>query len=484
MLINAKPISDVIGVLLIILGGLMWACIGFSWYYESGDEWVLFKSGLLSVIIGALSWTYRFRGAPGVNKREGYLIVALSWLAMCLVSALPYTIGGYSASLTDAIFESTSGLTTTGATIFTDIEILPEGILLWRSLTQWIGGMGIIVLTVAIMPLLGIGGVELFTAEAPGPTSDKIHPRIRETAKRLWLLYVILTAVLCLILYLLGMNFFDSLNHAFTTMATGGFSTKNASIAAFDSGAIEYTITLFMLIAGTNFTVLYYLAVRKFRSAWRSDEFRLYLFAVALFSLIVTGGIINHSNLSLEESFRDALFQVVSIITTTGFITADYTAWSGWLTLLFFALLFSGASAGSTSGGIKLVRHLVFMKNSLLEFKRILHPRAMIRIKIDGQIVAPRILTHILVFLLVYLMTFFVGALSVSICGLDFATAIGAAATCIGNVGPAIGEVGPVDNFAHLPGAAKVILSVMMVMGRLELFTILVLFTAYFWRNN
>lgn len=484
MIINSKPISNVIGVLLIILGGMMWLCIPFSWLYGGGDLLPLFYSGLVSIVCGLGAWWYQRKGTGSIQKREGYLIVALGWLAMCIFSALPFWMTGEVDTVVDAIFESTSGLTTTGATIFTDIESLTPGLLLWRSLTQWIGGMGIIVLTIALLPLLGIGGVELFTAEAPGPTSDKIHPRIRETAKRLWFIYVGLTGTLCMLLFLQGMSFFDSINHALTTMATGGFSTRNASIAAFPQASIQYTLAIFMLIAGTNYTVLYYLFKRKFSTAWRSDEYRFYLVLVGILALIVGGGIWYNTDLGAEESFRTGLFQVASLLTTTGYVTADYTAWSGWLTVLSFVLLFIGASAGSTAGGIKLIRHLVFLKNSILEFKRILHPRAMIRIKINGQIVAPRVLTHILVFLLIYMISFVLGSIIISLMGLDFESAIGAVATSLGNVGPGIGSVGPVDNFAHLPQDAKAFLSFLMLMGRLELFTILVLFTPYFWRSN
>jgi trk system potassium uptake protein len=484
MLIHAKPISDVVGVLLILLGIGMWLCLPFSWHYDSGDAEALFYAGLVSIGVGAISWWYLFPGKVVVNKREGYLIVALGWIAMCLFSALPYMFWGGINGVTNAVFEATSGLTTTGATILRDIEIMPEGLLVWRSLTQWIGGMGIIVLTIALMPLLGIGGVELFTAEAPGPTSDKIHPRIRETAKRLWWIYVGLTVLLFVLLSLEGMPVFDSINHALTTMATGGFSTKNASIAAFPDPLIQYTIIFFMFIAGTNYTVLYFLIMRKFKLVSKNDEYRFYLILLLIFCLIVSLGVWWNTGQHWEQSMRDGLFQVVSIVTTTGFVTADYTQWGGWLYLFFFALLFVGACAGSTSGGIKLVRHLVFLKNSILEFKRILHPRAMIRIKINNLIVAPRILTHILVFLLVYLITFIVGSVTVSFLGMDFESAIGAVATSLGNVGPAIGSVGPVNNFADVPESAKWVLSFLMVLGRLELFTILVLFTPYFWRSN
>jgi trk system potassium uptake protein TrkH len=280
------------------------------------------------------------------------------------------------------------------------------------------------------------------------------------------------------------MPFYDSLNHAFTTMATGGFSTKNSSIAFYTDPVIQYTITLFMFIAGTNYAVLYFAFKRKWKNVFASDEFKFYLILVGILGLLITARIFDKTDYNLEESFRYGIFQLVSVLTTTGFITDDYTSWSDGLTMIFFILLFVGACAGSTSGGIKLIRHLVFLKNSILEFKRILHPRAIIRMKIDGNVVAPRIMTHILVFLLVYLISFVVGSVIVTILGMDFLSAIGAVATSLGNVGPGIGSVGPVDNFASVPETAKWVLSFLMLLGRLELFTILVLFFPYFWRNN
>ena len=369
------------------------------------------------------------------------------------------------------------------------LEILPHGILFWRSLTQWIGGMGIIVLTVALFPLLGIGGVELFVAEAPGPKSDKIHPRIKETAKRLWFIYVALTVILFLMLYFFGgMTSFDAINHAMTTMSTGGFSTKNDSIAHFDSIWVQYPIILFMFIAGMNYTVIYFSLKGNFRRVWKSDEFRTYLILFIILILIVGPAISYHTDLGYERSFRDAAFQIISVMTTTGYVSADYTSWCSWLTMLFFILLFMGACAGSTSGGIKIIRHVVFVTNTYAEFKRILHPRAVIRIKVDKELVPGTVLTHILVFLLIYLLLFLFSCVVLSIVLKDmphpFLTTIGAAATCLGNVGPAIGAVGPVNNFSAIPESGKVILSLLMIIGRLELFSVIVLLTPHFWRAN
>ncbi|HMQ48634.1 MAG TPA: potassium transporter TrkG [Saprospiraceae bacterium] len=483
-MIQIRPIARVLAVLLVIIGGLMFSALPFSWYYKSGDAYPIFYSGLICLLSGGILLAIPFKGDTHVKKREGYLIVTLGWLVMTTFGALPYLLSGIIPNVADAWFETVSGMTTTGASVLTDIEATPEGILFWRSMTQWIGGMGIIVLTVAIFPLLGIGGIELFVAEAPGPTSDKLHPRIRETAKRLWLIYVALTGTLCLILWGAGMTFYDAINHALTTMATGGFSTKNASMAHYDVPAIQYPIILFMFLAGVNYTVIYYGLKGRFRKVWAADEFRAYLLIVGVLTVLVTFVVSRHTDMSFEKTFRDSLFQIVSIITTTGFVSVDYTKWADSMTLLFLVLMFVGACAGSTAGGIKIIRNLVFFKNSFLEFKRIVHPRALVPLKLNGQIIRGRIITHIIIFLLLYLLLFVLGAIVVTGLGVDMLTSIGAVATCLGNVGPGIGKVGPVDNFAWLPSEIKVILSLLMLLGRLEIFTILVLFTPYFWKSN
>ncbi len=486
-MVNIRAVLKVLGVLLMVLGALMLSSLPFSAYYGGEDALALSVSALVAGLVGVILWFFN-RDQEKVGKREGYLIVALGWLSMGLLSMLPYLFSGVLPNFTNAFFESISGLTTTGASVINDIEAVPKGILFWRSLTQWIGGMGIIVLTVALFPLLGIGGVELFIAEAPGPTSDKIHPRIKETAKRLWFIYVGLTALLSILLYLCGMNFFDSINHGLTTMATGGFSTKNASIAHFDVPLIQYLLTFFMFLAGTNYTIIYFGLKGKLKKVWRSDEFKTYLLVILGLIAVITSLVYNFTDHPLEKSFRDSAFQIVSIITTTGFVSADYTSWSPGLTLVFFCLLFIGGCAGSTSGGIKIIRHLVLIKNTFLEFKRLLHPRALIRTKVDGHLVAPKVLTHILVFLLIYLGVFFMGSIIMAMILSSYEhpmmTAFGAVATAIGNVGPGIGAVGPVDNFAHIPDLGKWFLSFLMLLGRLELFTILILFTPYFWKTN
>jgi trk system potassium uptake protein TrkH len=482
-MIHFKAIGKIMGALLFLLGSFMLAAAAISWYYQEDSSQILI-SAAISLVMGLGLFFSFSKQDQLVRKREGYMIVTLSWLLMTIFGMIPFVLSEQVISIPDAFFETISGLTTTGATILTDIEAMPKGLLFWRSMTQWIGGLGIIVLTVAIFPLLGIGGIELFVAESPGPTSDKVHPRISETAKRLWYIYVGLTIACALMFWAGGMTLFDAVNHAFTTLATGGFSTKNSSLAFYDSAFIEYVALAFMFLAGVNFTLIYFGLVGQFKRILRNDEFKTYAFVLIVVSVAVAIPIYMQSGSDLEQSFRKSAFQVISVVTTTGFITDDYTAYGHGVSFTFFMLLFAGGCAGSTSGGIKFVRHTVFFKNSWLEFKRIVHPRAIVPLIINGERVTGRIINNIMNFLLIYLLTFVVGAMIMSMLGYDLATSLGSVATCLGNAGPAIGMVGPTGNFAFFSPEAKIVLAMIMLLGRLELFTILILFTPFFWRYN
>ena len=484
-LINKAVVLNVVGTLIIITGFLMATAIPFSFYYDDGMQGVFIQSTIITLIIGLLTkYLTRKKKSDEVKKREGYLIVAIGWIAMIICSAIPYLLSGAFNGITNVFFETVSGLTTTGSSILDDIEKMPKSILFWRSMTQWIGGMGIIVLTIAILPLLGVGGMELFASEAPGPTKDKIHPRIKETAKRLWLIYVILTLTQALCLWLADMPLFDAINHALTTISTGGFSTRDASIGAFTSPLIQYIIIVFMFLGGTSFTLLYFGARFKFKKFLDNDEFKWYVGAILLLLLVIVPIVNQATNGDLENNFRFALFQIVSIITGTGYSTYDFTTWGAFATFIFFLLMFSGASAGSTSGGIKIVRIILLMKNTFLEFKRRLHPNAIIPVYLNKSAVSPKIIYNLLAFIFFYLFTFVIGAIILTFIGLDFQDAVSASITAVSNVGPGIGSVGPSASFAHLPVAAKWVLSCLMILGRLELFTIAILFTPYFWRRN
>ncbi|MCB9023970.1 MAG: TrkH family potassium uptake protein [Lentimicrobiaceae bacterium] len=493
--INLRAIVKVTGLLMVIEGLFMLSCLGFSIWYDrdfannlsffnpNHDFLPLLVSGSGISIIGLLLWIANKRlEQNSIGKREGYIIVSFSWIIISLFGAIPFLISGVAQNYTDAFFETMSGFTTTGASIFTDIESIPKGILFWRSLTHWIGGMGIIVLSLAILPILGIGGMQLFVAEVPGITPDKLHPRIKQTAKRLWGIYVLLTLVLTILLMFGGMNLFDALCHAFGTLATGGFSTKNDSIAGF-SPYIQYVIIIFMFLAGTNFTLHHFGLKGHLKKVWDNEEFRNYLYLLVASSVIIALALFFIQGDTAEKSFRDALFQVVSIVTTTGYITTDYLLWPFFAWFLIFLLMFTGGCAGSTGGGIKMVRILLLFKNSLLELKRLIHPQAIIPVRLNRKSVPQSIIFNVLAFFLIYIIIFAFGSLAMSMMGLEFESAVGSVAACIGNIGPGLGQVGPVLNFSLVPDPGKWLLSLLMLLGRLELFTVLILFSPAFWRS-
>lgn len=482
-MVNLKIIGYILGILLLIEALFLLICIPISFIYGEQDALYFLISAAISFLVGGTLWLLTKNTNKQMGKRDGYIIVSLVWIVFSIFGALPFFISKQIPSYTDAFFETISGFTTTGASILNDIEALSHGMLFWRSITQWLGGMGIIVLSLAILPVLGIGGMQLFIAEVPGPTPDKLHPRVTETAKRLWGIYIIFTSAEIVLLFAGGMPLFDSICHAFTTMATGGYSTKQASIAHYSSPFIQYVITIFMFIAGVNFTLSYFSLHKQFRKVWKNEEFRTYLFLTIAFTIIVATGLVLTSGNHPEQCFRDALFQVVSITTTTGFATSDYLGWFPFLTFLIFLLMFVGGSAGSTGGGIKVVRVMLMFKNSLLELKRLIHPNAVIPVRLNNQGVPAPIVINILAFIAVYLVMVFIGMMVMSFMGYDIETSIGAVAATLGNIGPGIGAVGPVENYAHFPDFGKWFLSFLMLIGRLELFTVLVLFTPTFWKE-
>lgn len=485
MSFNWKAIISILGLLLILNGGFMLLCLPVSIYYDDGQWHALLIGGVLTSLIGGAGHLFsRNQSNGGLSKRDGYLVVTSGWLVMSLFGTLPYIISGEIPSFTDAFFETLSGFTTTGASILTDIEGMSRGLLMWRSLTQWIGGMGIIVLTVAILPLLGIGGMQLFVAEAPGVTPDKLKPRITDTAKRLWLIYLGLTVSEAVLLKIGGMSYFDAVNHALTTMATGGFSTRQDSVAYFASPFIQYVIIIFMFLAGTNFTLTYFGLHGKLKKVWANEEFRYYLSFTIGFTVLITAVVYVVADSSFEQAFRDSLFQLVSIVTTTGYVTADYTSWAPLVTVIFFMLMFVGASAGSTAGGVKVVRHIILLKNSVMELRRQIHPAAVLPVRLNKAAVSSDITFNIMAFMIIYFMVFALGSILISALGYDFETTVGAVATCLGNIGPGFGKVGPVDNFAFISVPGKWILSFLMLLGRLELFTVLILFTPYYWTKH
>lgn len=481
---NYRLVLNILGFLQILNGLFMLLGVFFSTYYYSDDLFSLLISGLLTSTIGLIVWLITKKNTnKEVGKREGYMIVTLGWITLSLFGSIPFIIHGSIPNFTDAFFETMSGFTTTGATILGNIESLPKGLLFWRSLTHWLGGMGIIVLSLAILPLLGIGGMQLFTAEVPGVIKDKIHPRVKETAKRLWGIYFILTAAEIVLLLAGGLNFFDSITHSFATMGTGGFSTKNSSTAYFASPFVQYVFIVFMFLAGMNFTLHYFAIHGNFGFLKTNTEFRYYAGFIVIVSLFVMIIHIPHVNFNWEEGIRQSLFHVVSLTTTTGFVSSNYEHWAPFSRMIFFVLLFIGGCAGSTGGGIKFVRHVILFKNGWTELKRLIHPRAIIPVKFNNKTVTAEIVSNVQAFFVFYILLFVFGAIIISLLGVDFVTAIGATATCIGNIGPGIGTVGPANNFSHLPDSVKWILSFLMMVGRLELFTVLVILSPAFWKK-
>ncbi|MHA7842185.1 MAG: TrkH family potassium uptake protein [Winogradskyella sp.] len=495
--LNYKIIFHFFGLLLLFNGGFMLLAALISLIYKDGVTLNLFLASLATLLIGAVAMYGTKNHSKEMNKREGYIVVAFGWIVMSLTGTLPYMATESIPTFTEAFFETISGYTTTGASILNDIEVLPEGVLFWRSMTHWIGGMGIIVLAIAILPLLGVGGMQLFAAEAPGPGGDKLHPRITDTAKRLWLIYFGYTVAETILLQVAGMSFFDAINHALSTLSTGGFSTKNASIAYWnDNPAIQYIIIFFMFLAGTNFVLSYYLFKGKVSKIIKDEEFKLYFKFIAVFTIIAAVLIYFRADVSQstiahpmvlgegESAVRHALFQVLTVITTTGFVSADYTMWTPFLTVFFFGLMFLGGSAGSTSGGVKVVRHLILIKNGFLEFKRSLHPNAILPVRYNTKSISKDIVFNVLGFFILYMLSFIIGALVFSMFQMDFESAIGLSASSLGNVGPALGDFGPVNNYAALPPLGKWWASFLMLIGRLELFTVLIILTPFFWRNR
>ena len=494
MKINIKIITYFLGFLLIINGGFMFLSALLSFIYKDGITVDLILSGTIVSIIGLLMLFLNKNHDKQINKREGYLVVVLGWVIMIFSGTIPYLLTGTIEGFSNIFFETTSGYTATGATIINDVEILPEGILFWRSITHWLGGMGMIVFAIAILPLLGIGGMQLFTAESPGPSTDKLHPRITDTAKRLWLIYVSYTVIETIFLQFAGMSFFDAINHSMSNIASGGFSTKNASLGHWNSNPIiQYIVIIFMFLAGTNFVLSYFGFKFNFKKIISDEEFKVYslfilgfTFSVSLILFFNTDFLMSYESQfeRIEGVFRHSLFQVVSIITTTGFVTADYTSWSPLLLLLFFGMMFLGGSAGSTSGGFKIMRHLLIIKNGVLQFKKILHPHAIIPLRYNKSSVSTEITHNILGFFIVYMLSFMIGTLVFALLGLDFESALGVSASSLGNVGPSIGSFGPMNTFFDLPLLAKWWASFLMLLGRLELFTVLIVFTPYFWSNR
>ena len=477
----------IVGVLLIILGFSMLFSVGCSLIYGDGDLIPLLQSIAVTITSGLiLVIFFKSKDKKDLSTHDGFAVVTLGWIALVIFHAFPFYFSG-TLDYTNSFFEAMSGLTTTGATVLGHsstllIEDVPHGILFWRSFTQFIGGMGIIVFSIAILPMLGMGGVQLFRAEVAGPVADKITPRVKQTAKLLWGIYVGFVLILCLILKIEGMSWFDAICHSFTTIATGGFSTKNISIAAY-GGLIQWTIIIFMFLAATNFSLHYYFIAKGKFEYYKDHEFRVYFGLCIIFSILFFINIVGTNKYQTDLlSFRHSVFAAVSILTTTGFSTENFNEWPEMSKMLLFFLFFIGGSAGSTTGGMKIIRSILVVKYLFYEVRKLLHPKGVFNITIGENTIDDNVVRATLGFYLFYILIFVFTAIFLSFTGLDVETALTASASAIGNIGPGLGSIGPTDNWAHLTDLAKWLTSFCMLLGRLEIFTVVVLFSRSFWK--
>ena len=484
-MINWKMISKIMGFLLFIEAGFLSLCTALSIFYKEPDISAFILSTLLTIAVG-IPLSYAGKDAERkLSRKDGYVVVTFAWIIFSIFGMLPYYISGYIPNLTNAFFETMSGFSTTGASILDDIESLPHGLLFWRSMTQWIGGMGIVIFTIAVLPIFGVGGIQLFAAEATGPKFDKITPRIDVTAKWIWAIYIVLTITETLLLMLGGLSLFDSVCHAMSTTATGGFSTKQDSIAAFHSPYVEYVITIFMFLSGINFSLLYLLFLKgSIKRLLGDSEVRWYVKTVLTFTIIITIGLLISSPMGLEEAFRKSSFLVVSLQTTCGYVTDDYMLWAPPLWMLTTIITYCGACAGSTSGGTKCIRAVIVARIAKNEFMHILHPNAVLPVKVNGTSVSSTTKSTVLAFFVVFIMLVFLGWFVMMCIGLDFDDAYSVVISSLANVGPGIGMCGPSFSWNALPDAAKWLSIVYMLIGRLELFTVLLLFSPTFWKKR
>ncbi len=481
-MVNIRALLYVLGALFIFLAIAMLFPAAISIIYSEDDLTSILTSSAISALLGIIL-VVLFRIKIDLKIKDGFALVTLSWLAFALIGALPFYISGYIPSYTDAFFETMSGFTTTGATILTDIEILPHGLLFWRSFTHWLGGMGIILLSLAILPLLGVGGMQLYKAEVPGPEHDRLTPRIKNTAVILWEVYALISVVEAVLLYFAGMDVFDAVCHTFGTMATGGFSTKNASIGYYNSPMIDTIIIVFMLIAGINFFLHFRAIQGKVNGYFKDSEVRFFLGFVGFGTLVVFLNLVFTPDYSVFESIQKGMFQVVSIITTTGYGTDDYELWGTSAQVILFLLMFIGGCAGSTGGGMKIIRTVVMFKFGVNEIKRLIHPQAVLPVRINKKSIPNDIIANIAGFFMLYITIFIFGVIVMSFQNMDFLSSIGCVAATIGNIGPGLGSVGPTDNYAHINDFGKWFLSFLMLAGRLEIYTVIILLTPIFWKK-
>ncbi len=481
---NPKPVFHLISVMLGVLGLAIGLCAGIARLCADplATQMGLLISAGIVIASGAVMFAVT-RGPVDLSRRDGFGIVALGWIVASLFGALPYLLTGVIPDPVAAVFETMSGFTTTGASVLTDLELVPRGVLFWRAMTHFFGGMGVLVLCVAILPFLGVGGMQIYRAEMPGPSKDRLTPRIATTAKLLWCVYVLLCVAEAGLLRLGGMNWFDSFCHAFATMATGGFSTRTASVAAYNSVYIEVVIIVFMVLAGTNFALNYRALRGNPLCYFRDPEFRFYLGVWLTATLLIGLNLYGRVCPSFWHAVRASFFQSTSIMTTTGFCTEDFNLWPGASKVILILLMFVGGCAGSTGGGIKNIRVFVVLKKVLREIRLFMQPQAVLKVKIGRAPVSGDVVSHIAAFVIVFVLVFAMGTLIMTYFTPDIETALSSVIATLGNIGPGLGGVGAVQNYAAIPSAGKVLLTVFMLLGRLELYTVLIVLLPSFWKK-
>lgn len=478
-LINPLIILRILSTILLIESISFLFCIPVALIYKESVNPFLLSTLITIFFYIALRLSSIKADTDQISNRDGYLAVTLSWIIFSIMGSLPYMLSGTIPTFINAFFESASGFTTTGSSILTDVEVLPYSILFWRSFTHWIGGIGIIVLVIIILPSLKVAGYQLFSLESS--LKEKIHPKTQAVAFRIMIIYVGLTLAETILLSLGDMTLFDSICHSFGTVATGGFSTKNNSLQFYSSYS-QYVVMIFMFLAGTSMLVFYYIGKLNFKKVRHNEELWFYISVAFVAGAIATIVLLTNSTRSFEEAFREGYFQIISIMTCTGFASADYLFWPAAGLLLIFMMMFSGGSTGSTSGGIKMARHLIVLKNIKSVFTKLNHPNALAAIKLNGKIISSSTNITIISFVILYLFLFIVGTVIVVLSGVDPVTSASSVATCMAGIGPGLGTVGPMSNFAHMPDISKVVLSLLMIIGRLEIITVFTLFSKSFWK--
>lgn len=482
-IINIKLIAYAIGILLWIEGGMLLICMGVSLLYqESCYKHFLISAGI-NAVIGSILILYGRGTTTWMTRKDGYFIVTLTWLLFSVLGMMPFILSGEIPSVTNAFFETISGFTTTGATILDNIEAMPHGLLFWRNLTQWIGGLGIMCFTIALLPVFGGGNLQLFSAEATGVIHDKIHPKISINTKLIWTTYIILTGICTALLYVGGMNAFDAVCHSFSTIGTGGYSTKQASVAYWDSPFIEYIIGIFMIISSLNYSLMSSCLQGKFKRLFANSEIRWFLGSVAILTIIITAALFFKMDYSIEKAFRKAFFQVSTVHSSSGFASDDYNLWPHFTWILLLFAMMAGGCTGSTAGGIKNMRIMIVWRNIQNEFKRLIHPNAVLSVRVNKHIIPQTLLNTISTYIVFFMACLLIGTTLLMILDFNFLEAFSCTISSLGNTGPALGEYGPAFTMNSMPDAAKWILSFLMLIGRLELFCVLTLFTSVFWKE-